>query len=67
VRVTHDVLLIGQSTGRIKSVAGQVVTFDEVLTIVSSNPMFSVPDPEDARVLTRAGRYDRRSRMIIPR
>jgi len=55
VRVTHDVLLIGQSTGRVKSVVGQVVTFDEVVTIVSSNTYgFQFRIPEDARVLTRA-------------
>jgi hypothetical protein len=33
VRVTHDVLLIGLASGRLKSVEGQVVTFDEVVTI----------------------------------
>lgn len=55
VRVTHDVLLIGQASGRIKSVVGQVVTFDEVLTIVSSNTYgFQLRIPEDTRVLTRA-------------
>ncbi|MDE2470092.1 MAG: phage tail protein, partial [Bradyrhizobium sp.] len=35
VRVTHDVLLIGLVAGRVLSVAGQVVTFDEVVTIAS--------------------------------
>lgn len=33
VRVTHDVLLIGQVAGRVKSIAGQVVTIDEAITI----------------------------------
>ena len=33
VAVTHDVLLIGLASGRVKSVAGQVVTFDETVTI----------------------------------
>lgn len=33
VRVTHDVLLIGLAAGRVKSVAGQVVTFDELVTV----------------------------------
>lgn len=34
VAVTHDVLLIGLNAGRVKSVAGQVVTFDELVTVV---------------------------------
>jgi predicted phage tail protein len=33
VAVTHDVLLIGLASGRVKSVAGQVVTFDETVTV----------------------------------
>lgn len=33
VRVTHDVLLIGQIAGRIKSIAGQNITIDEAITI----------------------------------
>lgn len=33
VAVTHDVLLVGLASGRVKSVAGQVVTFDETVTL----------------------------------
>lgn len=33
VAVTHDVLLIGLASGRIKEVSGQVVTIDEAVTI----------------------------------
>lgn len=33
VAVTHDVLLIGLAAGRVKSVAGQVVTFDEAVLV----------------------------------
>lgn len=33
VAVTHDVLLIGLASGRVNSVAGQVVTFDETVTV----------------------------------
>lgn len=32
VRITHDVALIGQSAGRIKAVAGSVLTLDEYVT-----------------------------------
>jgi hypothetical protein len=35
VAVTHDVLLIGLNAGRVKSVAGQVVTFDELVTVAA--------------------------------
>jgi hypothetical protein len=34
VAVTHDVLMIGLASGRVKSVVGQVVTFDETVTTV---------------------------------
>jgi predicted phage tail protein len=33
VAVTHDVLMVGLAAGRVKSVAGQVVTFDETVTV----------------------------------
>lgn len=33
VAVTHDVLLIGLASGRVKSIVGQVVTFDETVTV----------------------------------
>lgn len=65
VRVTHDVLLTGLASGRIKSVAGQVVTFDEMVTIEDGNTygmQFRVPS--DARTIDRAvdvtpaGEYD---------
>jgi hypothetical protein len=55
VRVTHDVLLIGLASGRVKSIAGQVVTFDEVVTIEAARPtgmQFRVP--ADARTIDRA-------------
>ncbi len=55
VRVTHDVPLIGMASGRVKSVAGQVVTFDEVLTLEDGQTygvQFRVP--EDARSFNRA-------------
>ena len=55
VRVTHDVLLIGLGAARVKSVAGQVVTFDEVLTIETGKTYgvsFRIPD--DVRVQTNA-------------
>ncbi len=35
VRVTHDALLIGLASCRVKSVSGQVVTLDDVVTIES--------------------------------
>jgi hypothetical protein len=34
VAVTHDVLLVGLNAGRIKSVVGQVVSFDDTVTVV---------------------------------
>jgi hypothetical protein len=34
VAVTHDVLLIGLNAGRVKSVVGQVVSFDDTVTVV---------------------------------
>jgi hypothetical protein len=55
VRVTHDVLLIGLASGRVKAVAGQVVTFDEQVTIEGGKTygmQFRVP--EDIRVIDRA-------------
>jgi hypothetical protein len=55
VRVTHDVLLIGLASGRVKSVVGQIVTFDETVTLDGINTFgvqFRVP--EDARTIDRA-------------
>lgn len=55
VRVTHDVLLIGLAAGRLKAVAGQVVTFDELVTIEAGKTyamQFRVP--QDARTIDRA-------------
>jgi len=55
VRVTHDVLLIGLAAGRVKAVAGQVVTFDELVTIEADKTygmQFRVP--QDARTIDRA-------------
>ncbi|UFS77228.1 phage tail protein [Tardiphaga sp. 37S4] len=65
VRVTHDVLLIGLASGRVKGRSGQVVTFDEVVTIEPDKTYgFQVRVPEDARSLqfsvdpaTVAGEY----------
>jgi hypothetical protein len=54
VLVTHDVLLVGLASGRVKSVVGQVVTFDEVVTIEPDKAyglQFRVP--EDARSILR--------------
>ncbi|MEN6535656.1 MAG: host specificity factor TipJ family phage tail protein [Bryobacteraceae bacterium] len=55
VSVTHDVLLIGLASGRLKSIAAQVVTFDEQITIEAGKSygmQFRVP--EDARIIDRA-------------
>jgi hypothetical protein len=55
VVVTHDVPLIGLASGRVKSVAGQTVTFDELLTIETGKTygvQFRVP--QDARSFNRA-------------
>jgi hypothetical protein len=55
VRVTHDVLLIGQASGRVKSVAGQVITFDETVIIEGGKSYgFSFRVPEDIRSFLRA-------------
>lgn len=55
VRVTHDVMLVGLAAGRVKAVAGQVVTIDETVTIEAGKTYgvtFRVP--EDVRSITRA-------------
>jgi len=55
VKVTHDVLLIGQVSGRVKAVDGQVVTLDEVVTIEAGNTYgirFRVP--QDTRTIVRS-------------
>lgn len=55
VNVTHDVLLIGLASGRVKTVVGQVVTIDEAVTIEAGKTYgvsFRIPD--DARIVTRA-------------
>lgn len=55
VRVTHDILLVGIATARIKSVAGQVITFDEVVTLAAGQTYgveFRVAD--DVRSFTRS-------------
>ncbi|MGM4906250.1 host specificity factor TipJ family phage tail protein [Tardiphaga sp. 866_E4_N2_1] len=65
VRVTHDVMLIGLASGRVKSVSGQVVTFDEVVTIeLGKSYGFRFRVPEDVRSFgcsvdpaTQAGEY----------
>jgi sulfur carrier protein ThiS len=55
VAVTHDVLLIGLASGRVKSVAGQVITFDETVTIVDGKTYaFRFRVPDDARSILRA-------------
>lgn len=55
VRVTHDVLLVGLASGRIKSIAGQVVTFDEQVTIAPGKTYgLHVRVPADVRVIDRA-------------
>ncbi|OYU91874.1 MAG: phage tail protein [Bradyrhizobiaceae bacterium PARB1] len=55
VRVTHDVLLVGQASGRIKSVVGQVVTFDEVVTIEAGKTYaFAFRVPENIRSFLRS-------------
>lgn len=65
VRVTHDVLLTGLASGRVKSLAGQVVTLDEVVIIEGGKTYgFQFRVPEDARSVqvsvdpeTPAGEY----------
>lgn len=55
VLVTHDAMLIGLGSGRVKSVVGQIVTFDEVVTIEAGKNyglQFRIPD--DARSISRA-------------
>lgn len=55
VRITHDVMLVGLASGRVKSVVGQVVTFDEQVTIVDGKTYamnFRVAD--NARIIDRA-------------
>jgi sulfur carrier protein ThiS len=55
VRVTHDVLLIGTASGRVKSVNGQVISFDEAVTIEAGKTYaFSFRIPGDARSILRA-------------
>lgn len=55
VRVTHDVLLIGLASGRVKSIAGQVVTFDEVVTIEAGKTYsFAFRVPESVRFVDRS-------------
>jgi hypothetical protein len=55
VRVTHDVLLTGLASGRIKSIDGQMVTFDEVVTIEGGKTYgLQLRVPDDARSINRA-------------
>lgn len=55
VRVTHDVLMIGLASGRVKSVDGQIVTFDEQVTIEAGKTYgFQFRVPEDVRSVDRA-------------
>lgn len=55
VRVTSDVLLIGLASGRVRAVAGQVVTFDELVTLEDGKTYgVTVRVPDDARSLTFA-------------
>jgi hypothetical protein len=55
VRVTHDVLLIGLAAGRMKAVDGQVITFDETVTIeLGKSYGFKFRVPEDVRVVDRS-------------
>lgn len=54
IRLTHDALLIGLGSGRVKSIAGQVVTFDETLTIEAGKTYgvrFLLADPGNTSVL----------------
>lgn len=55
VRVTHDAMLIGLASGRVKKVVGQVVTFDELVTLEAGQTygvQFRVA--ADARTIDRA-------------
>lgn len=55
VRVTHDAMLIGLASARVKAIAGQVVTLDETVTIESGKTYgitFRVADA--ARSIERA-------------
>jgi hypothetical protein len=54
VYVAHDVLLIGLAWGRVKSVDGQIVTFDEQVTIEDGKTYgFKFRVAEDIRSITR--------------
>ncbi len=55
VRVTHDVLLIGQASGRLKAIAGQVATFDETVIIEAGKTYaFRFRVASDERSIVRA-------------
>ena len=55
VRVTHDVPLIGLASGRIKQIAGQVITLDEEVTIEDGKTYaVHVRVAADARVVDRS-------------
>lgn len=55
VAVTHDVMLIGLASGRVKSVAGQTVTLDETVTIESGKTYgISFRLPGDQRIIVRS-------------
>jgi hypothetical protein len=55
VHVTHDVMLVGLASGRVKAVDDQTVIFDEVVTIEGGKTYgFQFRVPEDARSIQRA-------------
>lgn len=55
VRVTHDAMLVGLASGRIKAVASQVVTLDETVTIEAGKTYaFHFRVAAEARTIDRA-------------
>ncbi len=55
VAVTHDVMLSGLASGRVKSVVGQTVAIDETVTIESGKTYgISFRLPGDQRIIVRA-------------
>lgn len=40
IKVAHDVMLVGLGWGRVKAVAGQTFTSDEIMTLSAANPTY---------------------------
>jgi hypothetical protein len=55
VKVTHDVLLVGLASGRLKSIDGEIATFDETVTIEAGKTYaFAFRVAEDERSILRS-------------